>query len=152
MFMHLVLGLALLAQEPGWQFTDWGMTPDEVVAASGGSAQLVPGDGDGLRPTGELLATGSYAFGQFRFAVEFRFHDGRLSRVDLRPQEGRCPDIERFLQQKYGEDEAYSPARGAWLWRIPADNTWVQYGAGSRDPLDCVVIYGAIEHAGNAGL
>jgi hypothetical protein len=74
----LLLVLAMLLIAPAahadWQYTHWGMTPEQVLAASRGTAQLVP---DKDRPRGLptlTAATGTYQDGPLPLRVTFQFN------------------------------------------------------------------------------
>lgn len=62
------------AAHADWQFTHWGMTPDQVVSASRGAAKLVPQKD---RPQGLPMltaATGEYQDGPLTLRVTFQFN------------------------------------------------------------------------------
>jgi hypothetical protein len=74
--LPLVLAMLLIAPaaHADWQYTHWGMTPEQTVAASRGAAQLVP---EKNRPRGLPLltaATGSYQDGPLQLRVTFQFN------------------------------------------------------------------------------
>jgi hypothetical protein len=64
-WIFLALGFVSPAKAD-WQYTKWGMTPQQVAAASGGNAQLET-DGRGC--------TGTYRVGKFKFDVTFEFDE-----------------------------------------------------------------------------
>jgi hypothetical protein len=73
----LPLLLAMFLNAPAahadWQYTHWGTTPEQVVAASRGAAQVVP---EKNRPKGLPLltaATGTYQEGSLELRVTFQF-------------------------------------------------------------------------------
>ncbi len=61
-----------------WQYTRWGMTADQIVAASNGTARKLAGE----EQEGEsgnsftALAVGTFKTGPFDFAVSFRAEKG----------------------------------------------------------------------------
>ena len=62
-----------------WQYTKWGMTAEEIVSASNGSAHLIP-DGEKANRSAETfdaIALGSFTTGPFEFNVSFRAMKGR---------------------------------------------------------------------------
>ena len=85
-----VFAVALLVATGGvasadWQFTRWGMTPDQVARASDGRARRIP-PGDAKEWTrGDHIAVLSmpYSEGRFAFTARFLFEAGRLSVVQL---------------------------------------------------------------------
>jgi hypothetical protein len=106
-----VLSWLLLANcaHADWKYSRWGMTPDEVLAASNGKARSAdPGRGrmGEVLPLGTgILAKSETKFSGVRFHVGFIFHKARLIQVQL---SGRCSEsesrrIEKQLRLKYGE-------------------------------------------------
>lgn len=87
-----------------WQYTRWGMSPAEVVAASAGAAQLQRNEGADIRDT-KALAAGSYSAGSIKFNVSYLF-DGeeRLSMVSLTPQNPaeECEALIGLAKKYYG--------------------------------------------------
>ena len=73
----LLLALLVLAgpARAHWEYTRWGMTPEQVVQASRGTALLVPPAERRRLPDADLLvaAEGSFAEGPLRLAVRFGF-------------------------------------------------------------------------------
>jgi hypothetical protein len=74
--LPLVLTMQLIAPaaHADWQYTHWGMTPEQVVAASRGAAQVVP---EKNRPRGLPMltaATGAYQDGPLELRVTFQFN------------------------------------------------------------------------------
>jgi len=92
-----------------WQWTKWGMTPTQVIAAGKGQARAAEGDkssqGDATRDV-----AGEYSVGHRTFKVSFWFDAGGLEKVTLSPiGEHRCLDLRRDLLAKYGEPVERSP-------------------------------------------
>jgi hypothetical protein len=64
--------LAPPAARANWEYTRWGMNPEQVVAASGGKAELLPGkplQGMPLAPR----ATGTFTEGSLHLRTTFTF-------------------------------------------------------------------------------
>lgn len=66
-----------------WQWTKWGMSPEEVVAASAGKARLATEDETKMQSdtvkskvTQEMLAVSEHDSGDLRFRVNFLFEPG----------------------------------------------------------------------------
>lgn len=107
----LVLAACTLARSAGpaaadWQYAQWDMTADQVVAASNGLAQPNPDrglDGDGL--TAALVAP--YQAGSMSFTAAFLFDDtSKLKAVTLNPiGEVSCKAIVRTLRTDHGAPE-----------------------------------------------
>lgn len=108
--MHRFLAAALLvaAAAPAhahWQFTRWGMTPDEVVGAS--PVQVGPfsnPDFDTDSAVAKLVS--NYSAGGFDFAVGYMFDraTGRLSRVHLELKDpAQCGKLWHSMDAIYGK-------------------------------------------------
>lgn len=80
------VGLALggSAARADWQYTRWGMTPGQVVAASHGAVSTSSGDpGDHVEGE-EVGASGTYASGDFKFRAVFYFINDKLADIRLK--------------------------------------------------------------------
>jgi hypothetical protein len=119
-----------------WQYTKWGMSPEEVVTASNADAHLVP-DAQAKKELGDprsyfvTLASGTRSIDGERFSVLFGFgiHSKRLQIVTLRAADtSRCFIYRAALLDKYGAP-ALSEDNGTHLiWRdLPSGNavSWV---------------------------
>src|ERR1700744_2220675 len=77
------------AARADWQFTRWGMTPDQVVKASRGAAHNASSDETTANaPVGSseqmLVIIPTYVTGDLQFIVDFYFDsDKKLTRVNL---------------------------------------------------------------------
>jgi hypothetical protein len=103
------------AAHADWQFTKWGMTPDQVVAASGGKAAVLPAknhvSSQGLR----VVAAMPWESETLHFQVGFMF-DGKnaLRRVSmLLKSGGTAADLLRALKAKYGPPDQQMSEAGA---------------------------------------
>lgn len=71
----LPLGLAALLAAPAahadWQYTRWGMTPEQVVAASGGQARLLPERSRPRIPPLITVAQGEFTDGPLQLRTAF---------------------------------------------------------------------------------
>jgi len=125
----------------GWNYTRWGMTPEEVVAASNGAARLyapppVPG------ATGAILAVGTMPGGAFDFEVSFTFSNSSraLTHVSLKAPPAQCAPIIRELAATYGAP--YHAPRSTLAtqasWEDRAKNLDVSIFAGGGT---CLVTY-----------
>jgi hypothetical protein len=91
-----------------WQYTQWGMSPEQVVAASRGSAHLEHDNGALLPYTKALLlAKGQIQIGNFDFVVGFYFDVNKrtLNSVFLTLPKCSANDARRLkelLNAKYG--------------------------------------------------
>lgn len=121
----VVVVLAAVPASAHWQYARWGMTPVQVVAASGGKAQAASGDksaqGDVNRD-----AAGAYSVGGRSFRTSFWFDASGLEKVTLSPDgEPRCLDLRRDLLAKYGEPVERNPGSVERLM-------WADKAAGNR--------------------
>jgi hypothetical protein len=97
-----------------WQYTKWGMTPEEVIKVSGGAATA---PAPGAKPAGalnnpntELLLKAPYDAGRYKFTAAFFFtkDDHRLAAVQLLLTEKEhlsalSVELAQSLTQKYGK-------------------------------------------------
>lgn len=111
----LVLVLATLGSvtiaDADWQYTKWGMTADQIVAASSGAARLVPSDQVERQSGADFttIALGTFSTGPFSFNVSFRARKGesKLHYVRLELNDpSRYGDLLNSLKSKYGEGES----------------------------------------------
>lgn len=100
----LLLAIALVgmssAARADWQYTRWGMSLTQVIAASHGQVHEVPETDSGM--LGRLLARGTYRAGGLTFNSTFFFDDSGLSRVHLSVTGVDCKSILTDLIKKYG--------------------------------------------------
>jgi hypothetical protein len=123
----LGLGLASPA-EANWEYTTWGMTPAQVVAASHGAVHLIPPERR-LGPTGpdiETRAEGVFAAGRLRLQVSFGFagHGGGLVLVSYLTQDaGQNTLLRDRLVHAYGPPAPSGDAdMGSGVWRNPGQD------------------------------
>lgn len=87
-----------------WQWTKWGMTPDEVTAASGGKTVI--------NEYGRLALTDQMVIGGCPFGVSFEFDaKQKLEAVSLRAEKDCYSDMVTALTATYGppiEDQGYT--------------------------------------------
>jgi hypothetical protein len=86
-----------------WQYTHWGMTPNEVVAASNGKARLVTSSQFG--ENGETADVGAiHEIAGIKFETVFLFQEKRLSMVIVWSEDSQqCRALSRDLLAKYGK-------------------------------------------------
>lgn len=119
-----------------WQYTQWGMTPDQVKAASDDVTQPNPDrtlDAAGLR----AALTAPYQGAAIPFTAVFLFDaSGKLQVVTLKPVGGiACPVIVRALGANHGDPEGKADIVQARTLRwddVDADNmiVYVDLGQG----------------------
>lgn len=122
--LSMALGMALAPRaEANWEYTTWGMTPAQVVAASHGAVHLISPERR-LGPTGpdiETRAEGLFTDGKLRLAVSFGFagHGGGLVLVSYLVQDAAQNMLLRDrLVRRYGPPAPSGDAEmGSGVWR-----------------------------------
>jgi hypothetical protein len=70
----IIIGcLITFSAQADWQFTKWGMTPEQVIAASGNKYEIDPEPTD----PSVMLKKGDYEAGEYEFDIEFKFRANR---------------------------------------------------------------------------
>jgi hypothetical protein len=127
-FMALGAAVSVLGLQPAradWAYTHWGMSPDEVVAASNGRVQKLPAanrtrdDADHW----ELAAQGSYIDGTLNMPVGFTFDTktGGLKCVMYNASGDDVAALRQSLEKHYGKaaEESDFMTTHSWIWRSP---------------------------------
>jgi hypothetical protein len=129
----MLCGASALAAEAraDWQYTRWGMTPDEVVAAANGAARL------GAPPQGKTYegftgrALGRHEADGASFDAYFHFDAaGGLAKVALERTGGAaCADLHRGLGARHGRPAKSTRNAFATVeeWRDAAGGNLVRY-------------------------
>jgi hypothetical protein len=147
----LTIAVALLV--PGrasadWQYTRWGMTPAEVVAASGGRATGVESEPDERVFELDYRAVAPYR--AMNVEVEARFFftqgSGRLAAVKLIPTDvGRCDALRGAVEAVHGRSSHQDFGFGStWRWRDEANNDqllFAEFKPVGTVPRACHLIY-----------
>lgn len=130
-----------------WQWTKWGMTPDVVVAKSGGKAERFDGKIDDDSTV--RLARGSYEINGLQFDIVFAFGILKqdLARIDLtvrKPTFSRCNTLQTMLLDLYGPPEQTGGIPSIKLttsdWRDKSNSNRVRL-AYFKDDVNCIVQY-----------
>lgn len=90
--------------EAHWQYTRWGMSREEVISASKGTAHA-PSQSDKYYKNELIhLLDSTHNAKDLTFNVKFLFDQRkRLARVKLEPLDmGRCPSLRELLSDSYG--------------------------------------------------
>ena len=154
-----------------WQYTKWGMTKEEVIAASQGKAEpaalaspgVKPGpcqDGStGIIESGAAGAKALYETGRFRFSVCFYFDKaGKLSAVEMALDKGQLQEMSRPLYdslfQKYGkpEKEDMNKVLHVTDWRSGEDRITFWSAALAGNTLGTLVLYRPLATSETEGL
>lgn len=109
--MRWLLALFLMAfatpAMADWQYTRWGMTVDEVVAASNGSAKKIKDRKDDRVWDLPRLVVGTAQEGDVTFNVEFYFENNKLRLIRYAPTGTMdCLGEEKFLLERFGPAES----------------------------------------------
>ena len=161
MSISRTLIMALAAVTPlahaDWQYTRWGMSPADVVAASGGAVQVVepiafPNIGRSIK------AKGPYTAGDLAFNAAFYFsQDDKLVMIGLGQHGvGECSQTQSALSAKYGAPtDTGQRDRKRLIWRDEATGTAVEWTdtsalnrlTASNKEIDCFISYQPLEKA-----
>lgn len=99
----LVSTLATTAASAHWQYTKWGMSPEEVVSAAEGRVRLSAGAPDQQVKGLKIGAEGSYSVGSLNLPATFYFDAKGLQVVDLKAEnEATCRALDSRLRGEYG--------------------------------------------------
>lgn len=67
-----------------WQYTHWGMTPDQVAKASGGNVSVGSGTPGDKYEGADIGAVGTYTSGEHQYDAVFYFKNDRLIDIHLK--------------------------------------------------------------------
>jgi len=153
--MNLCLWMMIvpMSAHASWQYATWGMSPEQVIAASKGVAARA--DNPFVARNGERgLLTAPYATNNIPFVVHFWFTVGepKLIRVSLGTQYAAdCPNVSSLLFSIYGTPQVSDLGPPSSLrWRSDATGNFIafsQYG-----DTRCVLDYYPIPLPGRPGL
>jgi hypothetical protein len=146
MLRYLAAALACVAASPAeadWQYTRWGMTPKQVVAASRGAAKPNT-DGEATRDNYKTLLRAPFVAGEHRFTASFIFNNqNRLIRISLGLTGGNCERLGFDLRSQYGDAVRGLPYR--WRDERRKNNVaYMDWGGGN-----CVVEYWPFDASGD---
>lgn len=100
-----------------WQYTRWGMSPQQVLEAAGGAAKAhhMPSD-DG--PTQRSKVVAPYRSGEHLFRSRFVFDlSDNLIIVMLELSDlSKCPELYRDLTSAYGPPQSFGSGRSLPKW------------------------------------
>ncbi|MBR0679977.1 hypothetical protein GXW74_05725 [Roseomonas eburnea] len=135
-----LVAAAALAPAPAaahWEFTRWGMSLQQVVAASRGSVRAMPAEEQRRVPAArmEYRAAGEFRSGTLRLSVAFAFdgRNGGLVCVSARGDAAQGPALRARLMRLFGEPQE----RG----RDPVTST-DSYGWTQPDEIDLQITPG----------
>ena len=153
----LVYGSTLTTAFAHWQFTKWGMSPDQVVEASNGTAQTHLKISGSSADDYDHLSSGEYSSTGFDFQVHFLFRrqTGRLEVVNLMLNDSsKCRSLFATLKLSYGKPIQEIDEPGvlrAYVFRdLDAMNQVNAIAIGGLEATtDCVVQYREIVKPGS---
>lgn len=128
---RLVIAIGLLIiiatqAHADWEYTRWGMTPEQVVAASKGAAKIIPQDqqksNDAMKLTTKVEAI--YSDGPLKLNVKFAFNPANglemIGYETLDPAQGES--LKNWLIKKYGPPQHTDPPlqrTSTFVWEKP---------------------------------
>lgn len=87
-----------------WQYTQWGMTPEQVFTASSGAAPLAQGLPEHARDGLTIGNVGTHKIGSSSFPATFFYKAGGLQLVELKGQsDPSCWALGKLLEGEYGK-------------------------------------------------
>lgn len=150
--------LALLSSPlfADWQYTEWGMTPEEVSAASDDTVTAIPETEQASRRNNVFTAKleGTFSSGRFNFHSEFRFDNvsNRLRQVQLRLDDAsQCQLLAQSLNTRYGEPDKVQAltVMERIEWRDSDEGNGIVYHVSDDS---CSITYLALENSDNERL
>lgn len=125
--MRIIIAAALVTMSispalAGWQWTEWGMSKDEVLAAAPGEITETTSEGNRW-----VLATTHDAVG-FVFDAElwgYSTADGLMAVKLASSEAGACDAVTSGLREAYGADALSGASATGSYWQLP-DTTKVQ--------------------------
>ena len=149
MIALLTTGLIALPASAHWQWTKWGMSPTQLIAASKGTASKVDPSLDVTAPYGVKEAVGTFNSSGRPLKASYWFKGGGLSQIDLSSSsEDDCFSLRRDLNALYGQPLSRSSMSTVWTDRPKGNRIqFVDWG-----PQGCNLIYSPIPSSANTGL
>jgi hypothetical protein len=143
-FLIAATALAASPASANWQWTQWGMAPAQVIAASGGTVHA------GSNPN---VLEGAYTAGGRTYAATFQFLNGGLAKVELKlAGTAACESMTTDLANIYGKPDRtafgnYGIGVGEWLDRSNGNDVVVSFLV-----QKCSVAYAPLATAASQGL
>jgi hypothetical protein len=159
------LALAWLAGPAlaNWQFTRWGMSPDNVAGHSSDIRIATPNEKELYKAPapGELLLISGYATANIPFVALYYFQDEKLTAVSLVPNDAKdVGKMQDTLRAEYGKPTSeittsFSPGCVDWIkkWKMEWDGNlvtfdWVFCISGKLDTKRLRILYQPTEGKG----
>lgn len=151
----IALGLVATPALADWQYTNWGMSRAQVIAASRGAASLVEGRPGERVFDADLGAAGSYSAQGFEFSTQFFFDAaGRLKAVKLNALEPeRCEELLDRMLGLYGNAGGRDRFGAKWTDLENGNAVRVTHIPGRNgEPDVCFAAYSSLAGSGAQGL
>jgi hypothetical protein len=123
-----------------WEYTHWGMTPEQVAAASGGNVKVVPkAERKDTGGNSEMAAVGTFTMGGRTLSGGFQFNTvtNGLECVIYGANGNQVPIVTDLLTKKYGQAEKkdFGGVAYSLIWKGPDP---IEFAV-NNDPLSGVV-------------
>lgn len=144
----LILGAAFTATPSfaGWQYSEWEMTPEQIMVASNGVA-VWNGDRSKDNPDLSTILVANYQASGITFETRFLFDIlSKLKAVVLVPNDlADCDKLPSLLSSAYGLTEPKRGPLDVWRWQDDANSNLVQFtdmsGPSTGSSLLCLLTY-----------
>jgi len=128
-----------------WQYTHWGMTVEQVKAASENKAQPIPGDQAVTNPKFPSLKA-PYTSGQYRFNAFFGFDQskGTLNSVTLRLYNpDQAGELMGWIKTQYGAPACHGHGgnRIGWAYWLSGDDVISIISSTGAGGLSVTIVY-----------
>lgn len=130
LFAMIAVALLPTSAVAGWQWTEWGMTPEVVIEALPAGTELFPSE-----TPRELNAVHLAAGVEFIASMEFT--DQGLASVTLTPLGGECDDFELSLAAAFGAPVTEGADAITWIDRESGNTVEISYLTANS----CRVVY-----------
>ena len=136
-----------------WEYTNWGMTPEQVITASHGQAKKIVPLNREYRLRGKWVRS-VHKSGDLAYDVVFRFelNSKGVNRVQLKLNDmGRCDSLAPMLKTRYGESKAKVMAPGwrRFTWNDKKSNAQIRFteGRSSGSLVSCGIEYSPMKES-----
>lgn len=118
-----------MSASTNWQFTKWGMTDKQVLAASKGAAVTLSEEQSAEHSSADRTAIAKlsmpYSTGSYKFTAFFNFKKEKLAFVTLDLDEGNPHEVIGALRGRYGKpvnENTNDRILNAWRWLAGTDS------------------------------
>jgi len=141
--------------DAGWEYAQWGMSPEEVVQASAGAARPTAQEPPARILDQDLLATAPYRMGEVALQAEFLFSpaDRRLAMVRLTADPDVCGTVMFDLMERLHRADRYHEGARTGIvgmeWFSVPRNNHIIFSNDLRRPGRCEILYRPIRGTGS---